>query len=292
MKSINDIITEAAKKPKMVKVYRITKTHWPLRGDKRTYKMEGTLEELIRAYSYTLECGKSWEHERGNKKINMNPKNIKALCDNLYKASNNSTQNGYSGDDYTWEEIGEIEAIKPNPDSNVDVKESAEDGKNGRWEEFYDEDTGEVVSMWIDDKPEEIVKAVKEATPEELQKLKELRKAFDKLDDQWYETSDELVDAKHRLRALKDELREIQYDMEEEIGHAKTDEERDRLGNEYGDQLEDNQKQTNATIINIHALTKKKDELREKVDDASNELWKYEQKIGYHAHRGGKVSKY
>ena len=37
--------------------------------------------------------------------------------------------------------------------------------KNGHWEEFADEDTGELITMWVEDKPEEIIKAVKEATP-------------------------------------------------------------------------------------------------------------------------------
>jgi len=118
MKTINEIIEEA-KKPKQLKVYRITRTHYSMRGDKREYKLEGTLEELIKAHSYTLECGKSWEHERGNKKINMNPKNIESLCTNLYNASNNSAANGYSGDSYDWEEIGEIpetEVIQPKED--------------------------------------------------------------------------------------------------------------------------------------------------------------------------------
>ena len=58
------------------------------------------------------------------------------------------------------------------------IKESmdkSQNSKNGHFEEFVDEETGELVTLWIEDKPEEIVKAVKETTPEELQKLKEIR---------------------------------------------------------------------------------------------------------------------
>lgn len=58
---------------------------------------EGTLIELIKAYSYTLECGASWENERDNKKINRNPKTIKSLLINLNNAVNNSASNGYAG---------------------------------------------------------------------------------------------------------------------------------------------------------------------------------------------------
>lgn len=55
------------------------------------------------------------------------------------------------------------------------IKESVDNSKNyknGHFEEFVDEETGELVTLWIEDKPKEIVKAVKEATPEELKKIK------------------------------------------------------------------------------------------------------------------------
>ena len=50
----------------------------------------GTLAELKNKFSYTLECGKSWEHERGNKKINTDPKSISSLISNLNKAAENT----------------------------------------------------------------------------------------------------------------------------------------------------------------------------------------------------------
>ncbi len=163
------------------------------------------------------------------------------------------------------------------------MKESIDDSKNGHWEEFADEDTGELVTMWIEDKPEEIVKAVKEATPEELQKLKDLRKAVDKLDDEWWTIKYELSDAKDELKSLKSELRELQYGMEDEIGQATSDEERDRLGNQYGEELDDVQNKIRKTIAKIEKLTKKIETIQNKLDDASNKLYKYEQQIGYHS---------
>lgn len=57
----------------------------------------GTVEYLVNSYfGYTLECGRSWEHEKGNRKINRNPKSGKSLVDNLNKAVTNSAANGYS----------------------------------------------------------------------------------------------------------------------------------------------------------------------------------------------------
>ena len=67
----------------------------------RYYYAEGTLEELIKYHSYTLECGASYQHERGNKKINREPKSIATLISNLNNAVNNSAANGYAGKFYS-----------------------------------------------------------------------------------------------------------------------------------------------------------------------------------------------
>jgi hypothetical protein len=63
----------------------------------------GTLPELIVAFSYTLDCGRSYQHEKGNKKINCNPTTIKSLISNLNNAVNNSAANGYAGVTYSAE---------------------------------------------------------------------------------------------------------------------------------------------------------------------------------------------
>lgn len=67
-----------------------------------TTRFTGTIEELVtKTFSYTLECGASYQHEKGNKKINRNPKSITALITNLNNAVNNSAANGYAGVTYT-----------------------------------------------------------------------------------------------------------------------------------------------------------------------------------------------
>lgn len=77
-----------------VKTYKIKEINW---NRNREHHYEGTLEKLIEIYSYTLICGKSWERERGNKKINLHPTTIKSLIRNLENAVNNSAANGYAG---------------------------------------------------------------------------------------------------------------------------------------------------------------------------------------------------
>jgi len=79
----------------MAKSYTIIQTK-----NGRDTNFTGTLDELIRCFSYTLECGASYQHEKDNKKINQNPKTIRSLVSNLYNAKNNSAANGYSGFTY------------------------------------------------------------------------------------------------------------------------------------------------------------------------------------------------
>ena len=100
------ILFDKLNEAKTQKRYKITDYYSPMYGGRdREYTQEGTLEELIKAYSYTLETGKSYEREKGNKKINLNPKTVQQLCDNLQKAKDNAARNGYSGHSYSWEEI-------------------------------------------------------------------------------------------------------------------------------------------------------------------------------------------
>ena len=64
------------------------------RPDRET---SGTLEELTKYFGYTLEKGYSWQWERGNKKINRQPKTIASLITNLNNAENNAAKNGWAG---------------------------------------------------------------------------------------------------------------------------------------------------------------------------------------------------
>ncbi len=65
-----------------------------------------SVADAVEYFGYTLECGASWQHERGNKKINRNPKTIKSLITNLNNAANNTARNG-CGDYYVVEEFVE-----------------------------------------------------------------------------------------------------------------------------------------------------------------------------------------
>jgi len=85
----------------MVKVYEVVCTRSRTGRESAT---AGTLDQLISYYSYTLECGASYQDEKGNSKINRMPKSISALVVNLNKAVNNSAANGYAGQHYAYRE--------------------------------------------------------------------------------------------------------------------------------------------------------------------------------------------
>jgi len=87
---------------KIAKIYTVTET--PHR-DNREHSITGTLEYLVDAYAYSLEVCASCQHEKGNKKINRNPKNIASLVNNLDSAKTNAAANGYSGVIYSFKEV-------------------------------------------------------------------------------------------------------------------------------------------------------------------------------------------
>ncbi len=57
-----------------MKIYTIIKTRSRYDGSTTTSEFTGTLEELTNDFSYTLECGHSW-----NQRINRHPKTIRGL---------------------------------------------------------------------------------------------------------------------------------------------------------------------------------------------------------------------
>jgi len=60
-----------------------------------------TLEELIEYFSYTLEAGASYSHEKGNSKIDTKPKTIRSLISNLNNAETNRAANGCPSTTYS-----------------------------------------------------------------------------------------------------------------------------------------------------------------------------------------------
>lgn len=87
-----------------MKEYTIIMTRYRWDGGSRERRVTGTLEYLKQYFSYTLECGRSWERERGNKKINTDPKTARSLVTNLNNAVTNSAANGCPSEWYSLAE--------------------------------------------------------------------------------------------------------------------------------------------------------------------------------------------
>lgn len=82
-------------KDRTMKTYTILYTYHG-----RTTKVTDTLPNLIEHFSYTLECGKAYEWERGNKRINTAPKTARSLVTNLNNAESNRARNGCASTSY------------------------------------------------------------------------------------------------------------------------------------------------------------------------------------------------
>ena len=157
------------------------------------------------------------------------------------------------------------------------IKESSEDGKNGHWEDFVDEDTGEIVTMWVNDPtPEDITAKEKEREEntrsyyENWKKENEMRKQL-KLD----ELDDIIWDYEQQLKDLNREYRDLRIDMEEELGHLYSsgkEAEAEKLAQKYG-------KRENRIVKEQESLRKKLASAKKKRDIASSKFWKFCHKL-------------
>lgn len=157
------------------------------------------------------------------------------------------------------------------------IKESHEDGKNGHWEDFVDEDTGEIVTMWVNDPtPEDITAKEKEREEnarsyyEKQQKENDMRKQL-KLD----ELDDVVWDYEQQLKDLNREYRDLMIDMEEEVGHLYSsgkDAEAEKLAQKYGEQ-------ENRIVKKQESLRKKLSSVKKKRGIASSKFWKFRDKL-------------
>ena len=148
------------------------------------------------------------------------------------------------------------------------LKESAEDGKGGHYEDFVDEDTGEIVTLWVADpdpeeeaKKAELAKAEHDKYVKHLEAEKKLRKTLDPL---------ELWGLNQDLKDKTREYRDLQIDQEEEVGalYVKGDEAKaEELAQEYGEKF-------NKLADEIDAIKKKIKELNPKVEKLQRELIK------------------
>ena len=150
------------------------------------------------------------------------------------------------------------------------IIESAEDGKGGHYEDFVDEDTGEIVTLWVaDPDPEEeakkleLAKAEHEKFIKNVKAEKELRKKLDPLED-------ELISLNLELKDKNREFYDLSIDQSEEVGGLYVqgkEKEAEELAQEYGEKF-------NKLADEVDAIKKKIKQLNPKVEKLQRELLK------------------
>ena len=157
-------------------------------------------------------------------------------------------------------------------------KKDIGDPKKGHWEDFVDEDTGEIVKMWVKNptKKEEkefLKKREKEIEKERkqyqiaLEKEKEIKKEY-------FPLSEELFDLQSTLKDKNAEYKELERDQEEEIGHLYSqgkEKEAEALAQEYGEKFDSISKEIEELKNKIKILEPKVDKLHEEL----NAIWDY-----------------
>jgi hypothetical protein len=104
----------------------------------REKPVTGTMEELLDYFGYTLETGKSYEHERGRYKINLNPKNAEQLVDALNKAATNAAANSSPSTYYSVGEGQVAEGWESGPPEYKEPYDDADDAYERQRQEKID----------------------------------------------------------------------------------------------------------------------------------------------------------
>lgn len=158
------------------------------------------------------------------------------------------------------------------------IKESEKDGKNGHYEDFVDEDTGEIVTLWVDDPtPEELEareKEREESARKYYEKCEKERAAYKELKIESLE--DEVWSLQDELKDLHREYRQLEIDQEEEVGGLYADgkeAEAEKLAQKYGAKFNKNSKQQESLKKKLEKAKKKLNAARRKMDKVRHELW-------------------
>ena len=155
------------------------------------------------------------------------------------------------------------------------ILESEKDGKNGHYEDFVDEDTGEIVTLWVDDPDPELEKLKWETYEKNHEKVrqlynkckdqeKDINKKIEKLEDELWGYEQDLKDAKRNYRQL-------QIDQDEEVGGLYADgkfKEGEEKAQEYGEQfnkISDEIEQLKNKIKKIQPELAKLEDIRMKI---------------------------
>lgn len=160
----------------------------------------------------------------------------------------------------------------------------AESAPTGHWEDFCDEDTGEIVSVWRWEDTDEFFATLKEYDD----KLNAVWNQIDSLNDAADEYYAEIDDKRRELKEVDNEIRDLRkkrkqlfIDMEEEIGQIdiSNDKERDEKAQEYGEDINDIDDELTELNKQHVALVNQIKELEDKISKVYNANMETEKKL-------------
>lgn len=154
------------------------------------------------------------------------------------------------------------------------IVENQTDGKNGHEEKWTDEDTGETITIWIDDStpsPKEIQQRVENSAEEYAEKCKQERQERKKLN--LDELEDDVWNLQSQLKNLHNDFLQVQYDQEDEIGNTKSDDEIDSIAQKYGDKLNQITKKQQNIKKKLIIAQAKYDKAHKAFIDFRDKLW-------------------
>ena len=159
-----------------------------------------------------------------------------------------------------------------------DWRLNKQNGRTGRYKEFVDSDTGEVVKQWVPDPDSKEVSAKRKKEREQnkteekryneaLKQEAQLRKEYGPVVDVYEGLSSELID---KIQ----ERKQLERDQEEEVGALYVDgkdEEAEKLAQDYGEKFNKLDDEIKSLKKRIAKFKSKVDEYHEKLD----KVWNY-----------------
>ena len=145
------------------------------------------------------------------------------------------------------------------------LTETEQDGKHGWWDNFEDEDTGEVIKIWRKEDTPEIKALIKKYTESEEKEYKDIKKRWDKWREEGFDINREELDAENEVIDLQEKQRIMYSDMEDEVAQAK-EEDKDTVANKWGGELGDIDEELSKAIERLAAARKASQEHQDKED--------------------------
>ena len=173
------------------------------------------------------------------------------------------------------------------------IKESSEDGKGGHWQDYVDEETGEIVTMWVKDPDPELERLKWEAYEKEEDKQRQLRKKIKEQEKNFLKQQEKLEDElwgyEQDLKDANRQYRQLQIDQEDELGQlyssgneTAAEEKAQEYGEEFNrlsDEIEDLKAKIKKIQPQIAKLEKQRDKIWEPYWKLDDELLKKYQEL-------------